>query len=81
MSLTVVCYRAVDEAGVCHDLMTRFREEYYVPEAKKDKRAKQAQRSLEMALREGRSPAVRELIYRRSRPGRHRGPKAEKRLI
>ncbi len=31
----MVCYRAVDEVGVRPNLMSRFREEYYVPQAKK----------------------------------------------
>jgi len=72
----MIRYKAVNAAGVCPNLMTRFREEYYVPQAKKEKRKKASAPSV---------PEERERIrheyFRKSSQGRYKVPKTQERLI
>ena len=74
----MVGYRAVDEAGVCPNLMTRFREEYYVPEAKKEKQkgARSSARATAISWSKIRAKHIRE-----SRSRYRASPAKEKRLI
>jgi len=75
----------VDEAGVCPNLMTRFREEYYVPEAKKEKaRAAQIRRSAVARPYSDRSGTVRTEYFEKSHEKikkAHKARAAQKRLI